>query len=154
MTAKPQVPHFRSAWEIDRWTRPTYYRLAAAKLRELKRDREIWEEGYRQDAVEGYRASRCFHGTYLWTDYDPICGECEDEGFYPTDEVLARRALRFALEQASLIMARSAVLTTALNEANLRGLHVGSNEPWVDALSNWALMPAAHLKKKGVIQHG
>lgn len=29
-------------------------------------------------AKDGYRPARCFHGTNLWTDYDPICGPCED----------------------------------------------------------------------------
>lgn len=30
---------------------------------------------------EGYRPPHCFHGTNLWTDYDNICGPCED-GLY------------------------------------------------------------------------
>lgn len=37
---------------------------------------------YEADAAEyakqGYRPSHCFHGTSLWTDYDPMCGPCED----------------------------------------------------------------------------
>lgn len=29
-------------------------------------------------AEEGFRPSRCFHGTYQWTEYDPMCWGCED----------------------------------------------------------------------------
>lgn len=29
-------------------------------------------------AKDGYRPHYCFHGVSLWTDYDPMCGPCED----------------------------------------------------------------------------
>lgn len=31
-----------------------------------------------QDRRDGHRAHYCVHGMNLWTDYDPICGPCED----------------------------------------------------------------------------
>lgn len=34
-------------------------------------------------AKEGYRPHHCFHGTNLWTDYDNICGPCEDSQYDP-----------------------------------------------------------------------
>lgn len=36
------------------------------------------EESARQDRANGYRAHYCVHGTNQWTDYDNICGGCED----------------------------------------------------------------------------
>ena len=42
---------------------------------------------YLQEVVEahedGFRARYCYHGTNLWTDYDPICGYCEDGAYDP-----------------------------------------------------------------------
>lgn len=32
---------------------------------------------------EGFAPHYCFHGTNLWTDYDPICGYCEDGAYDP-----------------------------------------------------------------------
>lgn len=40
--------------------------------------REV-EEAYE----EGFRPHYCFHGTNLWTDYDPICGYCEESSYDP-----------------------------------------------------------------------
>lgn len=34
-------------------------------------------------AEQGYRPATCFHGTSLWTDYDNICGPCEDSMYDP-----------------------------------------------------------------------
>lgn len=44
---------------------------------------------------QGYRPQYCFHGTSLWVDYDPICGECE-QSFTFSQEVYynAQRAQR------------------------------------------------------------
>jgi hypothetical protein len=47
-------------------------------------------------AREGYRAPHCEHGMNLWTDYDPICGPCED-GMTMRDGVERRT---YALDQA------------------------------------------------------
>lgn len=56
---------------------------------------------YESDAAEcakqGYRPSHCFHGTYLWTDYDPICGPCEDGYSYFDPNAYRRIALDEAI---------------------------------------------------------
>lgn len=40
-----------------------------------KADREAEEASYRE---QGFRSHYCIHGTNQWTDYDNICGGCED----------------------------------------------------------------------------
>lgn len=48
---------------------------------------------------KGYRFPYCPHGTDLWTDYDNICGPCED-GF--SVEQLAQWAAESALSEAHM----------------------------------------------------
>ena len=49
----------------------------------LKRRRKDWAE-YLEECEQawkdGYRPHYCFHGTNQWTDYDNICGYCEETG--------------------------------------------------------------------------
>lgn len=71
-------------------------KLAAAIARSLEQDyRDYLEscESYRRD---GYRPRTCEHGTSLWTDYDNICGPCED-GITMRDGMTRRE---FALDSA------------------------------------------------------
>lgn len=62
------------------------------------------EEDYRN----GYRPHYCEHGVNMWTDYDAICGYCED-GITMRDGLIRRRmALDVAkrrYEQAAELMA-------------------------------------------------
>lgn len=37
-----------------------------------------YDEECREAAEQGFRPHYCIHGTNLWTDYDPICGYCEN----------------------------------------------------------------------------
>lgn len=39
---------------------------------------EAYRAACREDYRAGYSPSHCIHGTYLHTDYDPMCGACED----------------------------------------------------------------------------
>lgn len=50
----------------------------ATNLFEQQRE---YEEAQRDAAKEGFRPHYCIHGTNLWTDYDNICGGCEDGEF-------------------------------------------------------------------------
>lgn len=53
----------------------------AIALSEIKRFRKMFEEHDEariEYAKQGYRNHYCVHGTNLWTDYDNICGPCED----------------------------------------------------------------------------
>lgn len=49
-----------------------------------------------QHRAEGHRPKFCEHGTSLWTDYDNICGPCED-GISMGD---ARFRMGYAIDQA------------------------------------------------------
>lgn len=40
-----------------------------------------WRAEAREDARQGFRPHYCIHGMNMWTDYDPICGGCEDGTF-------------------------------------------------------------------------
>lgn len=53
-------------------------------------------------AKDGYRPAHCFHGVSLWTDYDPMCGPCED-GYGYFDPNAYRR---LALDEAARAYAR------------------------------------------------
>lgn len=64
-------------------------RMALAIFRVMMESYREWEEECEADHAAGYRAHYCEHGTNLWTDYDPICGPCED-GF--TGPMARRRA--------------------------------------------------------------
>lgn len=73
----------------------------AIALSEVKRFRKMFElhEEDRQDyAKQGYRNHYCVHGTNLWTDYDNICGPCED-GYGSWDyQLFAELAIQNARE--------------------------------------------------------
>lgn len=44
-------------------------------------------EEYRE---KGWRHHYCFHGTNMWTDYDPICGMCEES--HPNERTTPEKA--------------------------------------------------------------
>lgn len=50
----------------------------ATRLFEQQRQYEVDQ---REAAEDGFRPHYCIHGTNLWTDYDNICGGCEDGTF-------------------------------------------------------------------------
>jgi hypothetical protein len=65
-------------------------------LKILKRIRGQWD-AYEQECAEylkeGFRPHYCFHGTNLWTDYDNICGWCEEYGNSWSYELAMRQSL-------------------------------------------------------------
>lgn len=71
-------------------------RVAAKISRELERDYQDYLESAEQDRREGHRPHYCEHGTNQWTDWDNICGPCED-GLSLSDGVFRRRV---ALDRA------------------------------------------------------
>lgn len=54
--------------------------LAAHIMKGYKADYAAYLEMVEDCARRKYRPEYCIHGTYQWTDYDNICGGCEDEG--------------------------------------------------------------------------
>jgi hypothetical protein len=59
-------------------------RIALGHLRTLKARDAAYEEDVREwysrgeGRTHGYTYPACIHGTSRWTDYDNICGPCED----------------------------------------------------------------------------
>lgn len=71
-------------------------KLAAAIARDMERDYNDYLESCESYRRDGYRPRTCEHGTSLWTDYDNICGPCED-GISMGDGMTRRE---FALDAA------------------------------------------------------
>lgn len=67
-------------------------------------------ESYRR---KGFRAQHCEHGMNQWTDYDPICGPCEDG--WSMDNGVHRR--RRALDEAKSRIERVTEMRRVLGEA-------------------------------------
>ena len=55
-------------------------KLALIILNRYRKDWAEYEEACEAAWKEGYRPHYCFHGVNLWTDYDPMCGVCEEYG--------------------------------------------------------------------------
>lgn len=104
-------PKARRGFKLD----STVARLA------MQIERKLWNQwtDHLQDIEEwyatgdgkhkGYTYPACEHGTSRWTDYDNICGPCED-GFSMGNGFDRRRV---ALSEAKRRMARIAVLMEA-----------------------------------------
>lgn len=65
-------------------------RVAMRIGRRMERDYQGYLDDCEADRRNGYRAHYCEHGTNLWTDYDNICGPCED-GITLRDPMTRRR---------------------------------------------------------------
>ena len=52
--------------------------LAARKLAAARQCFAEYAEACESEYRQGYRPSACIHGVSQWTDYDNICGWCED----------------------------------------------------------------------------
>ena len=112
---------------IDTAQEPRVKRLimfrALQYVKAMKKRAAEYEEACRDWAREGYRPHYCIHGTNQWTDYDNICGPCE-EGL--------------TLYQLALYSAHDDVRTFEQRMALYRAA-VDLDAPQVvrDALSNW-----------------
>jgi hypothetical protein len=67
--------------------------LAMVIFKDYAKQWAEYEAQCEASAKDGYRPSHCFHGTYLWTDYDPMCGPCEDGYGYFDPNAYRRLAL-------------------------------------------------------------
>jgi hypothetical protein len=91
---------------------------------------------------QGYRYPACIHGTSTWTEYDNICGPCEDG---PVD------VHKLALAEARRIRAeydeRDTVLATLEPHR-----HTLLDTTWKD-LQTWAWAPLAPTLDEGTAHH-
>ena len=89
--------------------------------RVLDRDAKAYLKECREERQHGHRPHSCYHGTNLWTDYDNICGPCEEGEYDPRwhaddseeraarQQMQARYIARKERETAILEMLKNAV---------------------------------------------
>jgi hypothetical protein len=70
-----------------------YLTIAARIDARLRRQYVEYLEECDADNARGHRPHYCEHGMNMWTDYDPICGSCE-EGWTMSDPL---QRMRYAL---------------------------------------------------------
>lgn len=80
-------------------------------------------ESYRAD---GYRAHYCEHGTNMWTDYDNICGPCED-GLSMRDGLTRRE---YALDSAKRRDAECKKIVKAASDLRDCGIEMDWEPVW------------------------
>lgn len=103
------------------------------------REQAEYDEMVRECAEQGFRPHHCIHGTDQWTDYDNICGPCEDEQKLWDDARDWATAKSRAEETFRLIDARTAVAEQAF------ALDKGNNE-LIDFMFNWIWEPYTRFK--------
>jgi hypothetical protein len=96
-------------------------------------------------AKDGFRPSHCFHGTNMWTDYDPMCGPCEDG--YSWFNRNAYRAL--ALAEAHRAHDKQAKRIQMLIELRSEGAPISITE-----LGKWATEPVQTYYPKAEQREG
>lgn len=68
--------------------------FALAAIKEVRAEYAAYLSDMDDLRKEGYGPSHCFHGTDRWTDYDNICGYCE-EGLTLQEMALGRAKTRY-----------------------------------------------------------
>jgi hypothetical protein len=119
----------------------TSKQVLALALVILNRGRKAWAmylEECEQASKEGYRPHYCFHGTNLWTDYDNICGMCEDHGNYWNYQTYAAIALGEATRAFEKVQERHGHLIAMMQD--------GAPSEVLMKLNEWALEPVARLR--------
>lgn len=106
-----------------------------ARWAEYEKECEEW-------AAQGFRPERCIHGTYLWTDYDPICGECE-QALDKHEQAIMSALWSFADFQRRLVGAYAFMNLVADEGDQPAGYSAG-------AIYQWAAKPIAHLNRSHV----
>lgn len=79
-----------------------------------------------QDRRDGYRPHYCEHGVNMWTDYDAICGYCED-GISMRDGLTRRE---YALDQAKRRDAKCREIVRAAQTLTDLGVEVDMTPVW------------------------
>jgi len=73
----------------------TQKKFALAAIKEVRAEHAAYLSDMDDLRKEGYGPSHCFHGTDRWTDYDNICGYCE-EGLTLQEMALGRAKHRYS----------------------------------------------------------
>ena len=92
-------------------------------LRDLQKQEREWQEAAARDLMNGHRPHYCIHGTDQWTDWDNICGGCE-EGL-----TLREQAIRMARNELHTEMEAVNALATYIGKLrDLGGVEAEINE--------------------------
>lgn len=95
-----------------------------------------WEAEAKECRKNGFRPKYCVHGTYQWTDYDNICGGCEN-GDFPQDRTYMD-VLKDTLKEYHWSMDKfekaQPHLFKALEELRLAGLEEMTTKVLLDAI--------------------
>lgn len=91
---------------------------------DLFAQQRAFEEAQAEAAKDGFRPHYCIHGTNLWTDYDNICGGCEDGTF--TQYSSPEQVRAYARDIAEGEKAREARQAKEVEETIERILHISS----------------------------
>lgn len=67
-----------------------------AFIKDFHERQERYLEEVAEYREEGYRHPRCFHGTSMWVDYDPMCFGCEES--YPNEYTSKEEVRKFFQE--------------------------------------------------------
>lgn len=81
-------------------------KLAVILLTSYRNRFAEYEEECNEYAKQGYRPHYCIHGTNQWTDYDNICGGCEDGENYWHYDTFGRMAIDEAKRAMEQMMER------------------------------------------------
>jgi hypothetical protein len=103
---------------------------------------EAYDAECAEYAAQGYRPYTCFHGTQLWSDYDVICGACED-GLGWFDPMLYRQ---MAISEAKAAYADFEERLDIYTKASVKHapMDYGQMISWVSApLTKWDAATAA-----------
>lgn len=107
---------------------------ALLHLKAMRRAVTGWDAYAAAMYRQGYRPERCIHGRYQWTDYDPICGGCEDGVLASYD--LHQQALEAGKADAAEFERR----IDLVNALTARG-HSSPPEEVLVQLRTWAVEP-------------
>jgi len=100
--------------------------LAAKIARSLEQGYADYLESCEQDRREGHRAHYCEHGMSRWTDYDNICGPCED-GISMSDGMTRRE---YALDSAKRRDEKCRAIVKAAQTLSDLGIEVNYEPVW------------------------
>jgi len=125
-------------------------RLAAAIVRRERAAYAAYRESCDADWRQGYRPHYCRHGMNLWTDYDPICGACEDGRGYWDYLAECRDALDTVARARTEMERRMDEVVRPLFRELAEDKKLMHTPVW-DAgwtICDWAMKPIADLKKE------
>lgn len=112
-------------------------KLAVILLNSYRNRFAEYEEECNEYAKQGYRPHYCIHGTNQWTDYDNICGGCEDGENYWNRETFGKIAIREA----------QGAMDTMKERIDLYVKLSKDHAPIHDDLAAWVSEPVERIKR-------